>query len=103
MSISLVNSYLDVTTSPVEIQMQVLNLSEVTKLVLYRLFVCFFVDICDDYDPAFDGADCCGFGVGLHFGNVVCWGGRGRVDFHVYVGHGFGCFNEVDGREIAVV
>ena len=37
--------------------MQILDLSKVGKLVVQVLLTRFFVYVCDDDDPAFDGAD----------------------------------------------
>lgn len=83
-------TYLDVAASPVQVEVQVLDLAKVAELVLYGLLVGLFVDVCDNHDPALDGSDGRGLGVCLHFGFVACRGRRGSVDVHVYVGHGFG-------------
>lgn len=93
-------TYLDVTASSVEVEVQVLNLAVLAELVLDGLLVGLLVDVGDHYDPALDGADGGGAAVGLHLGLVAggraacCLGGGGGggvVDFHFYVGHFRGC------------
>lgn len=72
--------------------MQILDLSEVRKLVIQILLAGFLVNVRDDDDPAFDRADGGRIGVGGHrevlrvlF--VVGFGGEGRVDLHFGVCH----------------
>lgn len=46
---------LDVTGSPVEVQVHILHLAKVRKQVHQIFLRCFLVDIRDDDDPAFHG------------------------------------------------
>lgn len=91
-------AYLDITTPSVQVEVQVLDFAVFAKLVVYGLLVGFFVDVSDDYDPAFDGADGGGAGMSLHGRGLAGPGRRGRdlgfllvmryVDVHFHVGHG---------------
>lgn len=86
---SFIQIYLHVTTSPVKVEMEVLDLAVFAKFVLYGLLVGFLVDIRDGDDPALDGAHSCSFGVGAHLG-LVSRGSRwrgARINFHFDVGH----------------
>lgn len=70
--------------------MHVLDLAILPKYILQRLLVGLLVNVGDDNDPTLDGADGCGFGMGLHVGLIARggWGGRRvDVDIHLYVGH----------------
>lgn len=86
----LAQTHLDVTASSIQVQVHVLDLAVLSKNILQRLLVGLLVDVGDDNDPALDGPDGCGFGMGLHVG-LVARGGRGGrrldVDIHLYVGH----------------
>ena len=90
-----VTTYLDITCSAVQIQVQVLDLSEVRKLVVQVLLTSFFVYVCDDDDPAFNGADGGRIRVGGHrevlrVMFVVGFWGEGRIDLHFGVRHDVG-------------
>ena len=79
---------LNITSPPIQIQMQIFNLSIIRKLIIQILLACFLMDIRDDDDPAFDRADGCRVRVRLHgcrFAVYVC-GMRLGVDVHL-VGH----------------
>jgi len=53
------SAHLYVSSSPIEVEMQVLDLAVICKFILELLLGRFFVDVCDEHDPAFDGC-CCG-------------------------------------------
>lgn len=84
-------TYLDITSPTIQIQVQILDLPKVREQIVEILLAGFFMDIGDDDDPAFNGADGSCAGLGGHRGvfGVVLGGGCGRIDvyFHFYVGH----------------
>ncbi len=69
--------------------MHILDCSELAKQVLDILLGRFLVHVCDDDDPAFDGADrgCAGLGARVA-GLGLAGGALGLVDVHLCVGHG---------------
>lgn len=88
-------TYLDIARSPIQIHVQVFNLPEFAKEFLQVLFAGFFVHVCDEDDPAFNGADGDGVGRGAGFGGGSSggcgdgFGGSGGVYVHGFgVGHG---------------
>lgn len=91
---ALAGTYLDVTASPIKREMQVLDLAVLAEFVVDDLLIGLLVDVCDDDDPALDGAGCRGAAVCLH-GVVATRGGSGAsllrlVNFHLDFGHGDG-------------
>jgi len=80
--------------------MQVLDLAVVRKFIIQILLAGLLVHVCDDDDPAFDGADGCRVRVRLH-GRCLAgcvWGVRFGIDVHL-VGHdGFVWVAKVLGR-----
>ena len=74
--------------------MQILNVPPFAKHLLQVFLAGFFVDVGDEDDPAFDGADGDGAGGGAGFGCCRVefgvrgrGGGQGRVDVHFCCGH----------------
>lgn len=57
---------LDVTASPVQVEMQILDLAKLAKLVLDGFLIGLLVYVGHHDDPAFDGAHGSRLGVGLH-------------------------------------
>lgn len=49
------SAHLDVSCSPIEVEMQVFDLAIICKFILEFFLSRFFVDVCDEHDPAFDG------------------------------------------------
>jgi hypothetical protein len=67
-------AYLDITSPPIQVQMQILNCAIFAEHVLEILLGGFLVNVGDDDNPAFDGADgsCAGAGArvaGLEIGH----------------------------------
>ena len=110
--VSIDSPNLHISSPPVQIEMQILNISILAKELIKVLFARLFVYICCHYDPAFDRTDgcraCCrtriivtaglgaGFTVfGLWIGGVRVARGCSLVNFHFGVDHG--CNDE--GRE----
>jgi hypothetical protein len=81
---------LDITTTSVQVEVEVLDLAVVAKLILQGLLVGLLVHIGDHYDPALDRTDGCGICVRLHVPNLGLGGlgGAGLVHLHLNVGHG---------------
>ena len=50
-------AHLDITSSAIQIQVQVLDLSKVCEQIVQILLASLFVNVGDDDDPAFNGAD----------------------------------------------
>ena len=47
-------AHLYVSSSPIEVEMQILNLAVICKLILELFLGGFFMDVCDEHDPPFD-------------------------------------------------
>lgn len=77
------HTYLDITSPPIKIQMQILNISILGKEIRNVLLGSFFVDICRDHDPAFDAADGDGVFAGFGFCVIVGVSGAGGGGFGV--------------------
>lgn len=90
----MVQTHLDITSSAIQIQMQVFDLSIIRKTIVQIFLAGFLMDISDDNDPALDGAHGGRVGVGCHAAVlrvVLCvFGGEGGVDVHFGVGHDCG-------------
>lgn len=85
-------THLDVTSSPVQVQVQVLDGAVFAEHVVHVLLARFFVHVGDDDDPAFDGAHCVCASCGARVAGLGVDGGAlGLVDVHLsVVGHGCG-------------
>jgi hypothetical protein len=61
-----IRAYLYITSAPVEVQVQIFDLTKVGEFVLQVLLAGFLVHVCHYDDPAFDGPDSGCVGLGLH-------------------------------------
>lgn len=52
------SAHLDVSRSPIEVEMQVFDLAIICKFILEIFLGRFFVDICDEHDPTFNSCWC---------------------------------------------
>lgn len=89
-------SHFDITCPSIQVHVQVLDLPEIAKEFLQILLTGFFVDVGDENDPAFDGADGDGTSGGARVGGCGCdragggavGGVRWGIDIHFCGGHG---------------
>lgn len=85
-------THLHVTSSPIQVHVEVLDLSVFAKELLQVFLARFFVDVGDEDDPAFDGAN----GHSASRGTRV---GGGRADTFYYIEiHFCGCHIAIEVR-----
>ena len=90
----LAKAHLNVTCSPVQVEVQVLDLAILGKLVVDGLLVRLFVHVGHHDDPALDGPHRRRFSVRLHVAHfgLRLRGRRRLVHIHLDVRHGLGFF-----------
>ena len=95
-------TYLHIPSPPIQIQMQILDLSKIRKLIRDILLAGLLMHIRHNDDPSLDRADGCCAGQGLEGCGVQSWCGDGGwdVDVHLCVGHDEGLVREKVGEVV---
>lgn len=95
-------TYLHIPRPPIQIQMQIFDLTKIRKLIRDILLAGLFMHICDNDDPSLDRADGRCAGESLEGCRVQGWcgGGGWDVDVHLCVGHVCGLIVRREGEVV---